>query len=220
MTVELRGATLTVVGPRQGGLADLLGGWRRGHDSIDTLIEVPTGTPLKISSASEDVTVTGSCGDADVATSAARLTLETVAGDLRLRYSDGDSRVAAVTGSVQLSAGGGRADFGEVGGSLRGKLGSGVLDADVVRGDFSVRAGTASARLGTVYGNVDLAFGSGPVQIGVPAGVTAYVDIISGTGEVHTDMPVEPAPAAAERQITIRARTGAGDVRVIRGVAA
>jgi hypothetical protein len=220
VTVELRGATLTVAGPRQGGLADLLGGWRRGHDSIDTMIEIPTGTPLKISSASEDLTVTGSCGDTDIATSAAQITLERVAGDLRLRCGHGDSRIGAVTGSVQFSAGSGGAHFGEVRGSLRCKLGSGGLDADVVRGDVSARAGTASARFGAVYGDIDVAFGSGPVQIGLPAGVTARVDITSGTGQVHTDLPVEPTPASGERNITIRARTGAGDIRILRAVAA
>src|SRR5438094_8107011 len=68
VTVEMQGATLLVAGPRQGGWADLLGGWRRNHDSIDTMIDVPTGTPLKIASASEDISVIGCCGDTDIAT--------------------------------------------------------------------------------------------------------------------------------------------------------
>src|SRR5262245_53055298 len=92
-TVEMQGTTLLVVGPRQGGLADLLGGWRRSHDGIDAMIDVPSGTPLKISSASEDITVTGACGDTDIGTSAARILLEKVTGDLRLRYGRGDSRI-------------------------------------------------------------------------------------------------------------------------------
>src|SRR5947209_4824795 len=77
-TVEMQGTTLLVQGPRQGGWADLLGGWRRTNDSIDALIDVPSGTPLKIASASEHITVTGACGDTDIATSAPRVLLETV----------------------------------------------------------------------------------------------------------------------------------------------
>jgi hypothetical protein len=220
VTVEMQGSTLVVAGPRQGGLADLIGGWRRNHDSIDSVIEVPTGTPIKISSASEDITVTGWCGDTDIATSAPRISLDHVAGDLRLRYGHGDSRVASVSGSVQLSSGGGSAQFGEVRGALRCKFGSGDLSAEVVRGQLQARAGTASARLGAVYGNVDLAFGTGPIDIGLPAGVSARVDITSGTGDVHTDLPIEEAPAPAEQTITIRARTGTGDIRIRRAMAA
>jgi hypothetical protein len=218
VTVELQGSTLVVAGPRQGGWADVLGGWRRNRDSLDAVMEVPTGTPVRISSASEDITVTGCCGDADVATSAARITLEKVAGRLRLRYGHGDCRIGTVTESVQLSAGSGRADFGEVGGSLRAKFGSGDLNAEVIRGDFQARAGTASARLGAAYGNVDIAFGSGPIQIGLPAGVAARVDITSGTGQVYSDLPVEEAPAYAERSTSVRVRTGAGDIRILRAV--
>jgi hypothetical protein len=219
-TVEMQGSTLLVVGPRQGGWADLIGAWRRTHDSVDAEIEIPTGTAIKIASASEDVTVTGCCGAADIATSASLVTLEDVAGDLRLRYGHGDSRAASVTGSVQLSAGGGSAHFGEVGGALRCKFGNGDLSAEVVKGEVRARAGTASGRLGAVYGNVDLAFGTGPVDIGLPVGVAARVDITSGTGDVHTDLPIEEAPASVERTITIRARTGAGDIRIRRAVPA
>jgi hypothetical protein len=216
VTVEMQGPTLVVAGPRQGGWADIIAGWRGGHDSIDAVIEVPTSTPIKISSASEAITVSGSCGDADIATSAAQISLEQVAGQLRLRYGHGESHVATVTGSAQISAGGGSAQFGEVGGRLRVKFGSGDLNAEVIRGDFQIRAGTASARLGAVYGNVDLAFGSGPITIGLPAGVAAHLDITSGSGQVHSDLPIEAAPASTERTITIRARTGSGEIRILR----
>jgi hypothetical protein len=219
-TVEMQGRTLLVAGPRQSGWADLLGGWRRSHDGIDATIEIPTGTPIKIASASEDITVTGASGHTDIGTSAARILLETVTGDLRLRYDRGDSRIASVTGSVDLAAGGGSAHFGDVGGSLRCKFGSGKIDADMVRGDVQTRAGSASARLGAVYGNVDIAFGSGPVQIGLPAGVAAHVDVTTATGQVHSDLPVEDAPVSAGPTIGVRVRTGAGDIRILRAVSA
>jgi hypothetical protein len=219
-TVEMQGTTLLVLGPRQGGWADLLGGWRRSHETIDAVINVPSGTPVKISSASEEITVTGACGDTDIATSAGRILVEAVTGNLRLRYGRGDSRIATVTGSVDLASGGGSAHFGAVGGSLRCKFGSGDIDADVVRGDVQARAGSASARLGAVYGDVDLAFGSGPVQIGLPAGVVAHVDMTTGTGQVHSDLPVEETTVSAGPATDVRVRTGTGDIRILRAVPA
>ncbi len=216
----MEGPTLLVTGPHQGGLADLIGMWRRNGDGIDAVIHVPAGTPVRIASASDAITVTGQCGDADIASSAAHIDVETVAGDLRLRYGNGDSHIAAVTGSAHVAAGRGNVSFGEVGAALECRFGSGELNAVVTHGDVHARAGKAVAELGAVYGDVDLAFGAGAMNIGLPAGVAAHVDATSGTGQVHTDLPVEPAPAPGRHTISVRARTGAGDIRLQRAAAA
>lgn len=218
-TVEMRGSTLMVTGPRQAGLAEIIGGWRRGRDGVDAVIEAPTDTPVKVASASEEITVTGRCGDTSIATGAARITLDEVHGDLRLRYGTSQTRVSSVSGSVELSAGGGRVELGQVGGSLECRFGTGDLSAEVVRGDLRSRAGTASAQLGAVYGDVDLALGAGSVSIGIPAGVAAHLDVTSGIGQVHSEIPVEQNPAPASRTIHVRARTGAGDIRLQRAAA-
>jgi hypothetical protein len=220
LTVELRGQTLVVSGPHNGGLADLFGAWRGDRDSVDAVVEVPTGTPVKIASAGDDISVTGQCGDADIATGSARIGLDTVAGNLRLRYGHANIQVGTVLGSARVSAGNGAAHFGEVAGPLDCKFGTGELTADVLRGGVRSRAGRASAHIGAVYGDVDLAFGSGSISIGVPAGVSAHVDITSGTGDAVSDLPVEDSPAAAAQTITLRARTGSGEVRLQRAVAA
>jgi hypothetical protein len=215
VTVEMQGRTLVVAGPRPGGLADLVGRWRQ-RDSIDAYVEVPSGTAINISAAGDDVTVIGACGDADVATTAARISFDTVAGNLRLRFDQADSRVHLVTGSVRLRAGTGTAYFGEVEGPLECRFGSGELVADVVRGELRWRAGSASAQIAAVYSDVDLAVGSGPIHVGVPAGISALVDVMSGTGQVHAELPVEGAPTPRARTITLRARTGSGEVRIVR----
>jgi hypothetical protein len=220
VSVEMRGHTLVVSGPRNGGLADLIGAWRRDRDGVDAVVEMPTGTSVKVATAGDDIVVTGRCGDADIATGSARIGLETVAGNLRLRYGNASSRVGTVLGSARVSAGTGAAHFGEVAGPLDCKFGTGELTADVLRGGVRSRAGLASAHIGAVYGDVDLAFGSGPISIGVPAGVSARVDIASGTGEAMSDLPVEPSPAPGHRSISLRARTGSGEVRLQRAAAA
>lgn len=220
VVLEMRGSTLVVAGPRQRGLADIIGGWHRDGDGIDMVVEVPTGTAVKIAAASEDITVAGCCGDAEVAASSARITLETVGGDLRLRYSNGNSRIGTVTGSAQLRASSGSAHFGEVGGALDCKFGSGELIAEAVRGELHSRAGSGFALIGAVYGDVDLAFGSGPISLGLPGGMSAHLDIATGSGQLHSDFPIEPAAARAARTITVRARTGNGDIRLQRSAAA
>jgi hypothetical protein len=219
VTVELRGCTLVVHAPRQGGLADLIGGWRRS-DRLEITIEVPTGTTAKLATATAPITVTGSIGTADVPTGNATVDLAAVCGDLRLRYGNSESRVGSVTGSVQLRGGRCDARFGEVAGSLSSGLGSGSLNAATVRGDVHARSGSGSTTVDAAHGNVDLATGSGTLSIGVPDGVSVRLDVTTGSGSLHSDLPVEQAPRAGARTVTLRARTGSGDVRLVRAAAA
>jgi hypothetical protein len=216
--VELRGSALVVVTPRQGGIFDLglLGGRGRQRDAVDITVTVPSGSGVKISAFTAAVTVEGRCGSADVAAGSSTITLDHVDGDLRLRYGSGSARVARVSGSVEARSGSGDASFGEIGGSLSAGGGSGDLEVSTVRGSVRSRAGTGAASLGAVHGDVDLARGSGAIAIGLPAGRTARLDVITGSGRVDSELPIEDAPTAKGRPITVRARTGSGDVRLFR----
>jgi hypothetical protein len=216
-TVELRGGTLQISSPRQGGVFDLFGG--RTRDAIDVEVAVPSGTPLKISSNTADVTVIGRCGDSDIASGASEVNADHIDGDLRLRYGSGTCHIERVTGSVLTRSGSGAARFGEIDGTLTSACGSGQLEVGIARGAVRSRAGSGGATLGAVYADVDLASGSGEISIGVPAGVSARLDLTTGSGRVDPELPISPTPAAGGRAITIRARTGSGDVHLFRAVA-
>lgn len=217
--VELRGQALAVVAPRPG-VSDLRAAWRKDRDAVWVAVEVPTGTPVKLATATADVTVHGRTGTADIATGHAAVDLGSVAGDLRLRIGNGESRVGDVAGSVQFKGGRVEAQFGEIDGSLACGFGSGTVSARRVRGDLRARAGSGSTSVDAAYGNVDLATGSGSLTIGVPDGVSVRLDVMTGSGALHSDLPLEQAPRAGSRTVTLRAQTGNGDVRLIRAPAA
>jgi hypothetical protein len=67
-----------------------------------------------------------------------------------------------------------------------------------------------------VHGDVDVASGTGELAIGIPAGQAARLDVTTGSGRVNSELPVEERPATAGRAITVRARTGSGDIRLFR----
>src|SRR5256885_2877890 len=48
MTVALNGRTLEVLAPREGGLVDIIGGWKRDRESVDAEITVPSGTAIRL----------------------------------------------------------------------------------------------------------------------------------------------------------------------------
>jgi hypothetical protein len=216
--VELRGSTLAVHTPRQGGIFDLglLGGRSRQREAIEITVSVPSGTAVKISAFTADITVTGRSGSADIASGSSTISLGDVDGDLRLRYGSGTARVGNVSGSVEARSGSGDASFGEIGGTLSAGCGSGNLEVTSVHGAVRSRAGSGTASLGAVYGDVDVARGSGTIAIGLPAGQPARLDVTTGSGRVDSDLPIEDAPTTKLRPITVRARTGSGNVRLFR----
>jgi hypothetical protein len=216
IVVELRGPTLSVQAPRQGGIFDVLGGWRRDRDAVIVEVRVPSGTAIKVSTFTADIMVSGRCGGADIATGAASITLDHVDGDLTMRYGSGSSEVTRVEGSVSIRSGAGDATLGEVKGGVQAGCGSGRLEIGAVHGSVRSRAGSGDATISAVYGDVDLASGSGTVQIGLPAGLSARLDVTTGSGGVSTDLPVENNRRHDGPTISVRARTGSGNIHLFR----
>jgi Toastrack DUF4097 len=212
---DLRGNTLVVHAPRQGGIFDLFGGWRADR-GLDVHVVIPSGTPVKISTFTAPIRIPGRVGDADLAFGSGEAAVREVDGALRLRYGSGTAKAVRVSGAVQLRSGSGNAQFGEVGGDLMAGCGSGNIQVRVSRGAVRSRCGSGNATLNEVHGDVDVASGSGGLEIGLPEGVSAQLDVSTGSGQLHSELPIEDAPKKANESIRVRARTGSGDVRVFR----
>lgn len=220
IAVGMNGHTLEVLTPREGGLIDFLGGWKRDAASVDAQITVPAGTAVKLTTFTADIAVVGRTGGADVATGTGTIVLDEVDGDVRLRFGSASSRVERVTGSATVRSGSGDAIFGEIRGDLEAGFGSGDLQADVVRGSSRLRAGSGNLRLDAVHGDVDFTCGSGEMSLGLPAGVSARLDVRTGSGQVRSDLPIDDDRTGSGPAITVRARTGSGDVRLFRAPSA
>jgi hypothetical protein len=217
LVVELDGPTLVVRLPRQGGMFDLPFLGRRQRDDLDVRIRVPSGTAVRLLTYTSSLTVTGRIGGADVAFGAAEARFDHVDGDLRMRFGNGSIHAERVSGSVELRSGSGTVDLGEVGGAISAGCGSGSLAVRIARDAVRSRSGSGGASIGAAHGDVDVVSGSGNVQIGLPAGVTARLDLSTGSGRIESDLPIDEAPRTEQsRAITLRARTGSGRVRLFR----
>ncbi|MBV9592521.1 MAG: DUF4097 family beta strand repeat protein [Actinobacteria bacterium] len=198
MTIELRGHILHVTAPRQGGIFDVFGG--RKNEAVDVEVTVPSGTPLTIASFTATIEAVGRNGNCDFASGASDIRAQFVDGDLRIRTGSGNCRVKQVTGSVQARAG------------------HGGLEVGSAHGPVHFRSGAGGASLRAIFGDVDLASGSGEFRVGIPAGVSARVDATTGAGRVDSQFPIDSVSTRTV-QITIRARTGSGDVHLFRAAA-
>jgi hypothetical protein len=219
VVVAMHGPTLAIYGPRPGGGLFDLGMFGRKHserDALDIDVTIPTGTALKIATFATDITVHGKVGGADIATGTSTVDLEHIEGDLRLRFGAGPVRLGVVTGSAVVKSGASDIKAGVVGGSIEVAIGSGSLDVGVARESVRLRGGSVQATISTAHADVELTSGSGALTVGLPAGRVARLDVLTGHGELRTDMPIEQSASQRGRAMTIRARTGSGDVTIRR----
>jgi len=102
-------------------------------------------------------------------------------------------------------------------GDLLTRASMGSISVD--RADASVTAKTAcgSIRLFEVArGSVVADSGAGKLEVGVRAGVAAWLDLDVRHGTVQSELDVAQMPAPGEEKVEIRARTAYGDITVRR----
>ena len=220
-TVTMHGHTLTIRGPKARGWSlDKLLGPTTCADIMAIVVTVPSGTAMKLASYGAKTTVTGRAGSVHIATGAGTSEVAEVDGDLLARFGSGSIDIERVTGSVTLKYGSGTAHLSEVAGALDLISGSGAMDLGTARGAVRVRSGSGEVTIGHAHGDVEFATGSGSLAIGLEPGQPARLDINTGHGRLISELDVsDTAPTDDLAAITIRARTGNGDVRLFRAVA-
>lgn len=218
-TVELRGSQLLINGPRpKSSLFELpVFGGSGSKDAVDIVVRVPARSELKTSTFAADVTTHGQTGTVDIASGTSTVDVDRVDGDVRIRFGSGPIRIASVSRATSIRTGSSDVVMGEAQGTVDVRFGAGSLEIDTAHGAVRMKTGAGSARIARAESDVDLTSGTGEIAIGIPAGHQAQLDVMTGTGRLHTDMPVEQVPRADTGRVSkIRAMTGSGDVVISR----
>ena len=224
--VEQLGDEIRIIAPDPGG-------WMRRSGSLRVRASVPLGTAVTVAVESADVALAGALGGVDLTTStgdtiierAETLAVTANSADVVCRAVDGDATVKTASGDVRLGHLGGTGHFfaasGDVSvdaaGAAEFKAASG--DVKIGRVDGSVNGKTASGdvRLGSVKsGAVEVDTASGDVTIGVAAGVSAWLELHSLSGDVSSALGDVSAPDDDDRTVAISVRTLSGDIRILR----
>jgi hypothetical protein len=153
-----------------------------------------------------------------------------VFSDLRAVTGAGPISIDEVEGSADVATGAGHVRVGRVAGRLKARLGSGELEAASIEGDgATVATGRGDVWLGAVScdaqvrtghggvvvadvagGSISLASGSGDLRVGIHPGVAAELDVVSGSGDVRSELDVSHDRPAGAPTARIRMRTGRG----------
>lgn len=200
--------------------------------TADITVELPEGFDVrgKVGSFFAE----GSLGAVDLVVSAGearmdavdRLTLKVSAGNAVVGRIAGTTQVAVSAGSVRIDefagdgtvrASNGAVTVGDVTGSLDVTGAHAEIAVDRVRGVLTAKSAHAGIRAGCVVsGQVSLTTSYGSIEVGVPEGTAAFLDVSSEHGTVRNQLTPAEAPVEDEATAEILATTGYGDIIVRR----
>jgi len=226
--VDFDGQRVTITGPRP------RFSWIGPTESVDVMVELPTGSRFTAEIAVGGVRAVGRLGATRVKSSMGPVDVDTT-GDLWLRASHGNATVGIAEGGIEITADYGQIRVGTVTGDaiLKASYGTilvgesgGDLDARLSYGDLEITKALASVSAKTAYGDIQLRevssgsigveSGFGQVTIGVQPDVPAWLDLSSKYGHVRNQLGGGRAPDPTEQTVAVRARTQGGDITVQR----
>lgn len=196
-------------------------GWNKGprEDSV-LIVKVPAGASLDLSAVSANIDVTAMRGSASIEA-------ESVSGEVSLRASSADKlELASVSGDVRFEGEAGRVDAETVSGDLHLSGASGDVSVETVSGSAIVHAATVTEfEAASVSGDIDFegalaADGrmdvesmSGDISITLPADTSARVSAETFSGDLDNDFGLavekEDGPGS-----TMHGKLGAGGASV------
>ena len=166
--------------------------------SVDVRVELPAGSRVAIKSAMGAVRCSGPLAESQIKTGLGDIDVER-ADSVRLTTGMGDIDVGQVTGAAELSTGSGDIRAGELSGATKIKNANGdVRVAEAVQGSVSARTGF------------------GQIEVGIPYGTAAWLDLSTGYGEVRNGLDRSGPPEPGEESVEVRAHSGYGDITIAR----
>ncbi len=229
--VEYANGLVSVTGPK---------GWRqwipRGRDgSVDVRIELPAGSSVRGSAGVASLRCSGRIGECRFRTGVGDVTLEgTGAIDVRVGVGDvsadvvagraevhttGLVRVGRIDGAAVIKNSNGETSIGDVTGEARVSAANGSISIDVARGGVVAKTANGGVRVGeATHGPVVVESALGALEIGVPDGVPAWLELDTKFGTVHNELDATDRPGPDERSVELHAHTAMGDITVRRTV--
>lgn len=195
-------------------------------------IELPTGSHLSGKAGSlyaegrlgsVDLVLNG--GDArleeadrvDLKVTAGYVAVERVTGTAAIRASAGGVRIGEFAGTGTVRASNGTTHVGSVTGSLEVVGAHAEITVGLLAGTVAVRSAHAGIRVARVAsGSATLTTSYGSIEVGVPEGVAAWLDVASEHGAVRNQLTPTQGPVEDEATAEIHASTGYGDIVVRR----
>jgi hypothetical protein len=210
--------------------------WLPGNTggSISVTIELPAGSSVEATGGLTDFDCNGPLGECRIKTGLGRIDLDRaqtltiksgtgdvivdrVAGHADIRAGSGDVRVREIDATAVVKNSNGDTWVGDAGGDLRVNAANGNIAVDRAQATVDAKSANGDVRLGEVArGSIVLETHLGDLEVGIPEGTAAWLDLRSTAGKVHNALEAAGAPEPSADAVEVRARTTVGDVVVRR----
>jgi hypothetical protein len=153
----------------------------------------------------------------DLKVSAGSVVVGRATGPTSMKVSAGGVRITEFSGEGTVRASNGTTTVGSVTGTLDVVGAHAEITVGRVHGTLSVKSAHAGIRVDSVEsGSVTLTTSYGSIEVDVPEGTAAWLDIASEHGTVRNQLTPTDGPVENEATAEIHASTGWGDVIVRR----
>lgn len=233
--VEYADGLLLVKTPRQRALG-LFG----KPGSVDVTVDLPARSKVQVDSGAGGVRTTGTLAACRVKSGAGDVQVDRVEGGrLSLEIGAGRVEVDTVAGRADISTGSGRLQvreidgpavvknsngdswIGLVTGDLRINAANGDIAVDRAGGDVVASTANGGITVGAVTrGTVSLKTGFGEIEVGIPAGTAAKLDVSTSFGRIRNQLESTDGPQETDETIDLRARSSYGDIVIRRSTGA
>ena len=178
---------------------------------------VPDGLSFVVKAGAADVTIGPAIARSRIVCRSGDITVG-CATDLDCSTGSGAISIARVQGSAaRISSGSGDVSIGDAFCTTSAKSGSGdVVVRSLHSGDLRANSGSGDIAVTSTAGSVDLRTASGSLTVGIADHLPAWLDLSSGTGDIRIAVPSSAPPAPGEPYVSVRGRTGSGDIAVYR----
>jgi hypothetical protein len=204
-TITLDGDQLRVEVPESGRI------FRRAE--IAVTLALPSRSGLSVKGGAVDVTVRGGVEAMSVKLGAGDVDVDEATEALAVKAGQTDVKVGSCA-NVAVSTGQGSLT-GERIGTAAFKTGQGSVRLGRTDGSVAVKGGAVDLDVREAgSGDVTFTTGSGSATVGVAAGTTVEMDLISASGDVRCDLPMESSAPAGGAGLRLKLRTGSGNLHV------
>lgn len=174
-------------------------GYRMG--AVEIVIQLPSHSNVHVAVASADVQADGEFADFRFDSASGRLEVQSICGTAKIAMASGDAAIANLNGNAKFQAA------------------SGSLSLDRLRGNVKSQTASGSVSIaGAASGAVVAHTSSGDVEVGIPEGTAAQLDIMTGSGTVTNRLAPSDGPEQGDNTVVVQVRTGSGDVDIHRAL--
>lgn len=185
--------------------------FRRAEVAVN--LGLPAGSALAVRAGAADIAVVGGVDALSAKIGAGDVTVDEATTSVAVKAGQTDVRVGT-TQEVVVTTGQGSLTAGVVR-DASFKTGQGNVRLGRTEGSVAVKGGSVDLDISEAgRGDVTFTTGSGSATVAVATGTTVELDLLSGSGDVRCDLPMESSAPAGGSALRLRLRTGSGNLRV------